>query len=62
MLDDDEDGIISASKISINSLPAKVLKLISPLLIEMEEMNLELTYDDFYIAADRLYHVLNFWV
>jgi hypothetical protein len=62
LLDDDDDGIISSSKISINNLPGNVLKIISPLLIEMEEMQLELIFEDFYKAADKLYSVSVFFL
>jgi|JI6StandDraft_1071083.scaffolds.fasta_scaffold19712_3 hypothetical protein len=31
MLDDDEDGFISANKISINGVDPKVLQILSPL-------------------------------
>ena len=62
LLDDDDDGIISSSKICINNLPGNVLKIISPLLIEMEEMQLELIFEDFYKAADKLYSVSLFFL
>ena len=62
LLDDDDDGIITSSKICINNLPANILKIISPLLIEMEDMQLELSFEDFYKAADKLYSVNHFFL
>lgn len=41
-MDSDEDGVISATKINIVGLDDEILRLISPLLSEMEEMKAEL--------------------
>jgi Ca2+-binding EF-hand superfamily protein len=56
-LDGDHDGVISASEINIKNVPIKVLEVISPLLIEMEDANLELTIEEFIIAADKFIKV-----
>jgi hypothetical protein len=41
-MDDDEDGFISGTRINILGLKENILRLISPLLSEMEEVNAEL--------------------
>ena len=38
-LDGDQDGVISPTKISIDSIPVDVLNVIKPILFEMEEIN-----------------------
>jgi len=53
-LDSDEDGLVSASKISIDDIEEKILMLISPVLIEMEEIGLELDFTQFSEALDKL--------
>lgn len=57
-LDSDEDGLISASKIEIGGLSPEVLEIITPLLCEMEELSLELDYETFLEAADKLFDTL----
>jgi hypothetical protein len=56
-LDNDEDGLVSASKISIDDIEEKILMLISPVLIEMEEIGLELDFTQFSEALDKLLRV-----
>ena len=58
ILDDDEDGFVSAKKINIKGLPTEILVGFAPLLIEMEEANLNLDIYMFIGAADRLIKVL----
>jgi hypothetical protein len=55
----DQDGVISATKIDLHSLPSEILEVFSPLLCEMEEMGTTLTRDEFLDAALRLYSVRN---
>lgn len=39
MLDSDKDGLISSMKIDIQLIDTNLLEVISPLLIELEEIN-----------------------
>ena len=57
LLDSDRDGLISSTKISIVYLPSEVLRLLAPLLGEMEEIAVELTSSEFAEAFERLYKV-----
>jgi Ca2+-binding EF-hand superfamily protein len=59
-LDNDDDGLISANKISIEKLDEKILMMVSPVLIEMEEIGLELDFKQFNEALDKLYEVYFF--
>ncbi|KAL4485326.1 hypothetical protein ABPG72_008502 [Tetrahymena utriculariae] len=47
VLDSDADGFISSNKINVTALPPPLLKIISPILYEMEEYNFNLNYQDF---------------
>lgn len=58
-LDSDNDGLISASKIEIGNLPADILEIITPLLCEMEELGLELDFETFIGAAEKLFDSLS---
>lgn len=55
----DEDGIISALKIDLHSLPTDILEVLSPLLCEMEELGTTLNASEFLDASLRLYNGLN---
>jgi hypothetical protein len=44
LLDHDQDGMISSTKINIGALPEDVLRLLAPLLSEMEEEAVELNF------------------
>eukprot|EP00349_Pseudokeronopsis_sp_Brazil_P010364 CAMPEP_0202980358 /NCGR_PEP_ID=MMETSP1396-20130829/86303_1 /ASSEMBLY_ACC=CAM_ASM_000872 /TAXON_ID= /ORGANISM="Pseudokeronopsis sp., Strain Brazil" /LENGTH=70 /DNA_ID=CAMNT_0049720293 /DNA_START=1259 /DNA_END=1471 /DNA_ORIENTATION=+ len=55
ILDHDSDGYISASSIDVQTLPAEILEILSPVLCEMEELNQGLDRDEFVDAALRLY-------
>lgn len=57
-LDADRDGIISAGKIDISTLPTDILEILSPLLCEMEELNLELDLETFIEAGEKLIKTL----
>ncbi len=61
MLDSNEDGLISNTKIQLGRLSGDVLKLLSPLLIEMEEMGAELDEAEFIEALERLFNVRFFY-
>lgn len=62
LLDSDRDGLISSTKINISALSEEVLRLVSPLLSEMEEVGVELNNEEFATAFERLYsvHLLSF--
>lgn len=53
-LDSDLDGMISANRIDIGKLKPKKLAMLTPLLVEMEELNLELDKENFTEAVKRL--------
>jgi hypothetical protein len=55
----DTEGIISASKIDLHSLPTDILEVFSPLLCEMEELGTTLNLEEFLDASLRLYATLN---
>lgn len=38
-MDHDQDGLISAQKISLDSISPELLNIIKPILFEMEELN-----------------------
>lgn len=57
LLDSDCDGVISPQRVSIENISEECLLTVSPLLIEMEELGLELTSEDFYEALEKLYMV-----
>ena len=54
LLDSDLDGMISANRIDISKLEPKKLEMLTPLLVEMEELNLELDLENFTEAVKRL--------
>ena len=53
----DQEGIISAQKIDLHSLPTDILEAFSPLLCEMEELSTTLNLEEFLDASYRLYNV-----
>jgi hypothetical protein len=55
----DTEGIISAQKIDLHSLPTDILEVFSPLLCEMEELGTTLNQEEFLDASYRLYATLN---
>jgi hypothetical protein len=58
MLDSDNDGLISAMKIDITPIETSLLEVMSPLLIELEEIGQPLDYSEFFDALNRLYEVV----
>lgn len=59
LLDADCDGQISANRINIEQIPTYILKIISPILFELEAKNQVLTKNEFNLAIDRLLKRLN---
>ena len=59
MFDSDSDGVISATKVDLNTLSTELLEVFSPLLCEMEELSTTLDREEFLDAALRLYSTLN---
>jgi hypothetical protein len=57
IFDSDSDGIISAHKIDLHTLPPELLEVFSPLLCEMEEIGTSLDRDEFIDAALRMFSV-----
>ncbi len=53
----DQEGVISAQKIDLHSLPTDILEAFSPLLCEMEELGTTLNLEEFLDASFRLYNV-----
>ena len=58
-LDSDHDGIISPVRIDVNNINPKKLKILAPLFIEMEEMNIALDIDEFKEAVKKLVKVIS---
>jgi hypothetical protein len=58
LLDSDQDGLISAMAIDISRVNTELLEVLSPLLIELEEINEALSLEDFQAAMSRLYDSL----
>jgi hypothetical protein len=58
LLDSDQDGMISSTRISIGRLGPALLRLLAPLLAEMEEVAVELNAEEFSTAFDRLFAVI----
>ena len=58
-LDSDHDGIISPVRIDVNNINPKKLKILAPLFIEMEEMNIALDIDEFKEAVKKLIRVIS---
>jgi hypothetical protein len=54
-LDSDSDGFISPMKIDISMIDTDLLEVLSPLLIELEEINQPLDEGEFGDALSRLY-------
>lgn len=59
VFDSDQDGIISATKIDLQTLPTEILEIFTPLLCEMEEISTTLDREEFLEASLRLYQTLN---
>lgn len=57
VFDADQDGVISATKIDLYTLPTEMLELFSPLICEMEEINTTLNREEFIDASIRLLNV-----
>jgi hypothetical protein len=57
-MDADKDGILSADNISLESIPTAILKILSPLLFELEELNQTLDQDEFGEAFRNLIKTL----
>ena len=60
LLDTNKTGIISAEKIDIEKIPTFLLKILSPLLFELEDKNQFLNFDEFSMCINRLFETLNF--
>lgn len=58
LLDSDRDGQISSMAIDISRVNTELLEVLSPLLIELEEINESLNLEDFQAAMCRLYESL----
>jgi hypothetical protein len=54
MLDSDDDGLISAQKICIKTISIPVLEAFTPIFCEMEELNQELNFEEFFQASEKL--------
>jgi hypothetical protein len=48
LLDNDQDGLISSTRINIGGLGEEILRLMAPLLSEMEEVEVELNEQEFF--------------
>jgi len=57
-LDSDQDGLISTMKIDINLIENELLEVMSPLLIELAEVQEPLNFSEFYSALNRLYETV----
>jgi hypothetical protein len=55
-----EGNIITGSNHNINSLPQKIIGLITPLLNELKEQNETLTLEEFILACHHIYAYLPF--
>jgi hypothetical protein len=58
-LDSDQDGFISPKRICISTISDDVLDVITPVLFEMEEMEIDLNLSDFRNAIKNLHSGLN---
>lgn len=58
ILDSDNDGIISSNRINIKEIDGNKLKILAPLLIEMEDAGISLTFEDFKEAVKKLVKVI----
>lgn len=61
LLDHNDDGLISSSKIDIGKLTTEVLEIFSPLLIEMEDTQVELDQESFVEAGMKVFEVFWCW-
>jgi len=59
LLDSDQDGWISARKIDIAALPIDILEGFAPMLIEIEECDIEMNFQMFSLAANKLLSVIS---
>lgn len=57
-LDSDSDGVISADKINIEVIDSDILKIISPMLINMEELSMEIDEATFIYGMQEIYKKL----
>jgi hypothetical protein len=46
--------VISATRINISEIDKQVLKIIAPMLAEMEELEVQLTEEEFVMAGERM--------
>ena len=58
LLDDDQDGIISAQSIALENLSAVALEAFRPLFLELEELDVSLNFEQFEDASLRLMKVI----
>lgn len=58
ILDDDDDGIISATNINLKGLTEDIMEIYAPLLLEIEEKDQFLNQEDFIKASTKLYRTL----
>lgn len=59
LLDGNSDGVISSDKVSIESLSNELLKLVSPLLVNMEELQMEIDEPTFIVGMEEIYKKLS---
>ena len=58
-LDSDHDGWISSEKIDLKAIQANLVRIMKPLLEELEMLNEPLNKEEFIDACSRLYDTLN---
>ena len=58
-LDSDKDGLINSENCEVGDLDDKVIKILSPLLLEMESGNHTLNKKEFIDSAERLVSTLS---
>lgn len=56
-MDSDCDGLISSDSIELRPLSTEVIESISPLLLEMESLNIQINAEDFVQAAYKIIEV-----
>ena len=59
LMDSDNDGIISACRIDLNSIEPEVLKVLTPFFEELEQSQLEIERENFVRSMENLYNILN---
>lgn len=57
IMDGDNDGVISPSKINLDPFPTVLLEAFAPLLLEMDQTSATLDFEAFYDASSKLLKV-----